>query len=796
MLTILDEVMEWMGNKDQPTESDSPTKEPRPAEEESTPGPDLEQTDETAIAAEEATPGEDIKEAKPVEEESNETAIAAEEATPGEDIKEAKPVEEESDETAIAAQEATPKEDIKGVEEPDMGKAESLASSQESYASSTSHNKRRQCPHCPFFGTHLARHLKVQHSEGLTERDVALDVAKSDRPEEVNKAFNPHSQQYQCNIPGCNKVVTRKGQHLRRQHKIIDKEALKNASKQFTKVTSTNTKRASPLKTSHGQPKVKKPRLPAKRSSTCTKPQSPAIKSTTTSTIKTANKKTKREEKRSSEGSSEEEESFHSDQSDEDEEKVDPGYLDIEADLDELSNYADTDQEELDESRNFKWKEYYLKSDKRKNTRQHFVSSFFRYLLHIEGGSHSEEQALIHTRQVHNVMEEIDPKGTDLASLVRNQSMDIWGKFCGPKLKNKILKGNTIKTYITSLELFVKFIKKGFFYNHELLPEGHHIAIVSLETQLPDYRSTIHRRTAIQTTTRKVDQAFTKMTPEDLRKLQDSEVAKEAIKILGRAAEQKIPTRNEFTLVRDYLLVTTLYENGSRPSPLENVKVNRFKQAQQAKNGRWVMLVDEHKTSRHYGPAELVFDDRSYGYMKIFVNYIRPAYAEYDDEDAIFIKEDGKQFPKGTIGRRVKEFFIRAGIRSDINVSATKIRQIHSNEASEMSPKKRKAIASHMKHQITTADSNYVLKVNVEKAGRAHELMGRIIQGTAHSTQEKPKEELDDWKKAKDEQFEVEKETKSQRRERFNRADEAEKEDDKKEEQDRRKSKTRQNQKN
>ena len=106
------------------------------------------------------------------------------------------------------------------------------------------------------------------------------------------------------------------------------------------------------------------------------------------------------------------------------------------------------------------------------------------------------------------------------------------------------------------------------------------------------------------------------------------------------------------------------FKTRSRPGPLENVKVKRFKQAQ------WIVLVDEQETSRHNGPAELAFDDSLHDYIKIFVDYIRPAYAADDTIDEIFIKEDGQQFPKGTIGRRVKEFLKRAGIR--INANTTK----------------------------------------------------------------------------------------------------------------------------
>ena len=508
----------------------------------------------------------------------------------------------------------------------------------QAYASN-SHNKRRQCPHCPFFGTHLARHLTLRHGDDLSQKEIAVLVADIDQPIKV-KTFNQNSQRYQCGIKGCNQVVTRKAQHIRRYHNIVDKEAVRRASTQFCKLTSTCTKCSSTCKPS-SQPKSKKPRV--SKQASLPKPKSPkdAGKTQTTTPsppkpkcpkvagkMQTTTLPSCKPSKES--GSSDESDSLASsfkpdDESDSDGGRVDPGYLDIEADLDEISEYAETDEEELALEDSPSWRDYYLAADKNKTTRQHFISAFFRYLLHVEGGGHSIEQSLIHARQVHSLMDDIDEKGTDLTCLVRNDCMDIWGKFLGPKLKNKILKGNTIKTYITSLEYFVRFIEKGFFYKKELLPDHHRAAILSLKIRLPDYRSCVHRRTANQTTTRKVDQAFTKMTPEDLRELQQSNVVKEAIKVLGMTAtEQKILTRNEFTAVRDYLMITALYENGSRPSPLENMTVKRFKQAQQTSNGRWVVIVDEHKTSRHYGPAEVVFDDRLYNYFKIFVNYIRP----------------------------------------------------------------------------------------------------------------------------------------------------------------------------
>lgn len=340
------------------------------------------------------------------------------------------------------------------------------------------------------------------------------------------------------------------------------------------------------------------------------------------------------------------------------------------------------------------------------NTREYFLSKFYKYLLHAEGGAHSEHQTLLYVRKVHIIMDALDDKGTDLTSLTNNSGLNIWDKFCVPCLQNKILTGKTLKVYLRSLEYFVKFIKKGLLYKKELLPERQREELLSLLDRLPDYRATIHRRTAHQNTARKVDESYARITPADLRKVKASPIAQKAVKLIGCAADGVQLTSNEFVTVRDYLLVTTLYENGSRPGPLENTTVGRFKQAEHTEStGRWTIIVDKHKTTRHHGPAELTVDSRIYGYLKMYVEYIRPKFAT-EGQDTLFIKDDGHQFSPGTIGRRVTDFFSQAGIRTDIRVTATNIRKLFSDNAFDMLPMKKRLINSHMKHRERTADAN------------------------------------------------------------------------------------------
>ena len=177
------------------------------------------------------------------------------------------------------------------------------------------------------------------------------------------------------------------------------------------------------------------------------------------------------------------------------------------------------------------------------------VKSYVK-VMHVEGGCHSEEQALIQTRQVNIILDTIDPRGEDLACLIRNNGLDFWDVFAEPKLTSKELTGNTLKVYIRSLELFIRFIGKNLFYRKDLLSEAEKEAILSLNTRLPDYRATVHRRTANQTTSRKVDESITKINATDIQEFERSELAKTAVKLLGEAINHRPLTKKEFTCVR------------------------------------------------------------------------------------------------------------------------------------------------------------------------------------------------------------------------------------------------------
>lgn len=146
---------------------------------------------------------------------------------------------------------------------------------------------------------------------------------------------------------------------------------------------------------------------------------------------------------------SEESGSFQSRGDSADDVESDTGSLDREADLDEVTSFASDNASDWEVPVDAQTlRDFNTKSESSTNTREQYMANFHKFLLHAKGGAHSPKQALIHVRQVHKILEHMDPSGSDLQCLLRNQSLDFWDNFCTPMIQSKTLSGNTVKLYI------------------------------------------------------------------------------------------------------------------------------------------------------------------------------------------------------------------------------------------------------------------------------------------------------------------------------------------------------------
>ena len=100
---------------------------------------------------------------------------------------------------------------------------------------------------------------------------------------------------------------------------------------------------------------------------------------------------------------------------------------------------------------------------------------------------------------------------------------------------------------------------------------------------------------------------------------------------------------------------------GTCPGTLNNDLVSDYETFRVSEGNR-IIHMPKHKRTK-YGPAMLGMDPEMQKEMAVFVQKVRPAFANHD-EDKLLIKDDGHGFPEGTIGKRVVAFFEKSGVTS------------------------------------------------------------------------------------------------------------------------------------
>lgn len=92
----------------------------------------------------------------------------------------------------------------------DTGVYPFLSTDKHPYAHNKSHNKLCKCSLCPFFGTHLARHIALKHG-GKELAEVSRLVVKADQRQKgaSETEVNQNRQHHQCGYENCTAIVTR-----------------------------------------------------------------------------------------------------------------------------------------------------------------------------------------------------------------------------------------------------------------------------------------------------------------------------------------------------------------------------------------------------------------------------------------------------------------------------------------------------------------------------------------------------------------------------------------------------------
>jgi len=401
----------------------------------------------------------------------------------------------------------------------------------------------------------------------------------------------------------------------------------------------------------------------------------------------------------------------------------------------------DEDQEDEDEDVYPRVADYFQEKNPKSN-RHKWLVYFYNHLFTPSAGFHKDANRLQHACQVRKLLEECDPAGDDITFLAEDEGNKVWIDWVVPNLKEK--KPGTLKSYMTSLEMFLEYIsKKGSRPHLPVLDVNLKNELFDLGNSLKKWRRCITKETSSQKWDRYLEESEHMLTAEEVQEMMDSKPGVDGRKALQEAEIAENPDAlmvSQYCHARDLILFTLTRLVGTRPGALENATIGMFQRAKwDDQKSRKVMLVSSHKRDED-GPAPIPLTAENEFQLRTFINKLRPLVADDSEENSkIFLKADGAPFHKGTIGRRVTSFVIKSGIRPDKLVSATDFRKWI---VTELKRKKRLGIPIDedllrrlMCHSDKTAHEWYLRESLTEEAAAASALIEKHTQPSSSKSQ-------------------------------------------------------------
>ena len=324
----------------------------------------------------------------------------------------------------------------------------------------------------------------------------------------------------------------------------------------------------------------------------------------------------------------------------------------------------------------------YFSATSFESDRHQWLCGFFGYLALPDAGYKKEAQRLQHASQVKLLLEALEPNQDDLECIGADNGDAMWLRWVDRHLKVKSKAPGTLISYLCSLEMFLKYLT-GRKYDPKKMPRLSPDLKDTFRSLIPALRG---RRACVDSYTQDyqlrnyIAECDSLITTEEINKLKSSKPYLEGANLIHMAERGSKLTLRQFTLVRDYLLCRLTLATGTRPGALNNVLVSDYDTSRVSEGNR-IILVPKHKRTKD-GPAMLSMDPEMQKEMAVFVEKIRPAFAN-PDEDKLFINDDGHGFPEGTIGKRVVAFFEKSGVTST-RVGHTHLRKFISTQTYEL----------------------------------------------------------------------------------------------------------------
>lgn len=406
----------------------------------------------------------------------------------------------------------------------------------------------------------------------------------------------------------------------------------------------------------------------------------------------------------------------------------------------ELSD-SKADSEESDEE--FTHQKDYFTCTNPITKRHKWLTAFYQHLNLPAAGRKKDRNRLQHERHIKTMLEDLDPRGTDIEILSQNEGYIVWTHWVDVKMNS--LRTGTIKAYLGTFEKFLTFVVEE--RVRSTMPQVSTDAKRVFRNVIPKlkgWRKTVDIDMRPQRTQRILDECENRLTNEDVEQFHRSKHVLKIQSLFENVSDGHRLTEREICEARDYLLTMITLRTGTRPGALEHAKMadyHRMKKDQ--KRGHYVMLVAQHKRQVD-GPAVISFTKELKEMLDVYVEKIRQHFPKPNDEN-LFLNNSGKAFAGAKISTRVPEFWQKTEVRPDIQVTATNIRKwivtVCHQKKCEGANFDESVLRRAMCHSDRVAQSNYLRHDLTAVGAEANDIIAMCTNQTPVSSKQTALEE-------------------------------------------------------
>ena len=574
---------------------------------------------------------------------------------------------------------------------------------------STSQRRKIPCPllTCKAEVVHLPRHMRNVHhwtQEAASKVLLKYNIRRRLKKDTSEKDYR---RRRKWPIADCHSVVRRLPKHLQKVHKF-DK-----ASREYKNAISD-----APIapKRKHGMIRWQEDRLKIKKWDVEKSPQhSKEHNEHSKQKISTGSGHDNLEEIKIVS----EQENEKIDDHDDDDDVVDDDdddYDDGDEDGDDDSDDDENDDDDYDNNDDYDGSDAVPST----STLPPLIAEFQDWLASPDGSKKDPKTVMQHGSQLFIMLKAIDDS-ENIKSLLDLKL--IRHLFLNKHVKDKKYEAGTIKSYLMSLRHFYSFLlsdKPGSITFNWL-------DVSASREKVKMWSASYKRESSTRKWQKLEEDMLNRLTPSNIRKLEKSTAAREAIKIIGKYSDsdETTPvTQSGFTLVRDFLFTQIFIDNANRPGVLAHMTMDEYNKMRK-QDDHYVITVKKHKTAHVHGPARIVLSEKLKSWMSVFVGVIR-AHVTTTTSGPVFLSWNGNAMKSGHITKAVQSVFKKAGL--DVKITSTSFRKAAVTKVHIDKPDMSGKLANLMAHNEATAKKYYLLTEKSKTSVEVSKNLGRLMR--------------------------------------------------------------------